>query len=78
LRDKLENLSKIGSIHIPVFFMVGEKDELTPPAMAQALFQRANQPKQLYLVSGANHNDITAIGGQVFEDRIRAFLQAIQ
>jgi pimeloyl-ACP methyl ester carboxylesterase len=78
LRDKLENLSKIASVHIPVFFIAGAKDDLTPPVMAQTLFQRANQPKQLYLVSGANHNDITAIGGPVLEDRISAFLQTIQ
>jgi hypothetical protein len=46
--------------------------------MAQALFQSASQPKQLYLVSGADHNDIVEIGGQILEDRIRAFLQTIQ
>jgi len=29
--------------------------------MAQALFQNASQPKQPYLVSGADHNDIVEI-----------------
>jgi uncharacterized protein len=77
LRDRLENLSKIGSVHVPVFLTVGAEDDLTPPVMAQTLFQSANQPKQLYLVPGANHNDIMALGGQMLEDRIRAFVQTI-
>ena len=77
LRDRLENLSKIGSVHMPVFLTVGGEDDLTPPVMAQTLFESANQPKQLYLVPGANHNDIMAIGGQMLEDRTRAFVQTI-
>jgi fermentation-respiration switch protein FrsA (DUF1100 family) len=61
-----------------VFLTIGAKENLTPPAMAQALFQSASQPKQLYQVSGADHNDIVEIGGQMLEDRIRAVLQTIQ
>ena len=54
-----------------VFLTIGAKENLTPPAMAQALFQSAGQPKQLYQVSGADHNDIVEIGGQMLEDGIR-------
>jgi hypothetical protein len=62
-----------------VFLTIGAKENLTPPAMAQALFQSASQPKQLYQVSGADHhNDLVEIGGQMLEDRIRAVLQTVQ
>lgn len=54
---------------MPVFLTVGAEDDLTPPVMAQALFENANQPKHLYLAPGANHNDIMAIGGQMLEER---------
>jgi fermentation-respiration switch protein FrsA (DUF1100 family) len=60
-----------------VFITVGTEDTLTPPAMATALFARANQPKQLYLVPGADHNGIVTIGGQELENRIRAFIGSI-
>jgi fermentation-respiration switch protein FrsA (DUF1100 family) len=45
--------------------------------MAKALFQRANQPKQLYLVPGAGHNDIVEIGGETLENQISGFIDGI-
>jgi len=75
--NRFDNLSKIGSVHVPVFITVGNEDTLTPPDMAQALFQHANQPKQLYLVPGADHNGIVMTGGQALESRISAFVGSI-
>jgi fermentation-respiration switch protein FrsA (DUF1100 family) len=77
IHNRFDNISKIGSVHVPVFITVGTEDTLTPPAMATALFERANQPKQLYLVPGADHNGIVTIGGQELENRIRAFIGSI-
>jgi hypothetical protein len=65
-------------VHIPVFITVGTADRLTPPAMAQALFERANQPKRLYLSPGADHDDVMDTGVNMLEDQIRGFIQTIQ
>jgi uncharacterized protein len=73
--NKFDNLSKINSVHIPVFIAVGTADTLTIPSMAQALYQRANDPKQLYQVPGAGHNEIWTVGGQALRDQIAAFVQ---
>jgi hypothetical protein len=51
IHNRFDNLSKIGFVHIPVFITVGTADTLTPPAMANALFQHANQPKRLLMRS---------------------------
>jgi uncharacterized protein len=77
LHNQLDNLSRIDAVHIPLFIAVGTADTLTPPAMAQALFQKANAPKQLVVVPGAEHNGIMAVGGQRLEDQIGAFIQTI-
>jgi hypothetical protein len=77
VHNRFDNLSKIGSVHVPIFITVGTEDTLTPPEMAKALFQRANQPKELYLVPGADHNGIVAIGGQTLENQISGFLNGI-
>jgi fermentation-respiration switch protein FrsA (DUF1100 family) len=40
----------IGSIHIPLLVLAGTEDQLTPPSMAQALLEKANEPERLYMV----------------------------
>jgi fermentation-respiration switch protein FrsA (DUF1100 family) len=74
IHNRFDNLSKISSVRVPVFITVGTSDTLTPPAMANALFQLANQPKRLYLVPGADHNGIVMIGGQKLESQISGFI----
>ncbi len=73
-RNKLDTLGKIGQIHMPVLLIVGTQDTLTPSWMAQTLFEHANQPKQLYLVPGAEHNDLWDMGGRDLAARLNTFL----
>ena len=75
--NRFENLSKIGSIRIPIFIAVGDSDRLTPPAMAQSLFQSANEPKRFYLSQGADHDDIMSNEVNRLEAQISAFIQTI-
>jgi fermentation-respiration switch protein FrsA (DUF1100 family) len=76
-RNPMNNLAKIGAVHIPAFLTVGSEDMLTPPAMAQALLARANEPKRLFIVPGADHNAMFQIGVQDMTDQMRTFLQTI-
>jgi fermentation-respiration switch protein FrsA (DUF1100 family) len=77
IHNRFDNLAKISSVHVPVFITVGTEDILTPPEMATALFQHANQPKQLYLVPGADHNGIVSAGGQTLDSHIRQFIDSV-
>jgi hypothetical protein len=76
-RNKLDTLGKIAQIHMPVLLIVGAQDTLTPPWMGQALFERANQPKQIYLIADADHNDIWDVGGRDLVTRLTAFLNTV-
>ena len=38
------------------------------------MFSRANEPKQLYLVPGAGHNDLWSSAGPALVDRIAVFV----
>jgi uncharacterized protein len=73
--NRFDNLLKIGEVHIPVFIAVGSEDRLTPPAMAQALFQNANEPKRLCVSPGADHNNIMEVRVGALEKQISAFIQ---
>jgi uncharacterized protein len=76
--NRFDNLSKMDSIQVPVFIAVGDSDRLTPPAMAQALFQSANEPKRVYVSQGADHDDIMSTEVNTLEAQIRAFIQTIK
>lgn len=76
--NQFKNLSKIDSVRVPVLITVGTEDHITPPSMAHALFQKANQPKRLYLVPGADHDDVMKLGGQSLETQMSDFLHTLQ
>jgi fermentation-respiration switch protein FrsA (DUF1100 family) len=76
--NRFNNLSKIGSVRIPVLITVGTDDRITPPWMAQALFQNANQPKRLYVAPGADHDRMIKVGGQPLAAQMSGFLQTVR
>ena len=76
LRTPFDNWSRIGSVRAPVLIIAGTADALTPAWMAQKLYARANQPKEIYLVRGAGHNDLVEIGGEKMRRVLRRFVGA--
>ncbi len=74
LRTHFANLSKISSVHAPVLIVSGTSDALTPSRMAEEIFARGNDPKQLYLVPGAGHDDLVEVGGSALTERLREFI----
>jgi uncharacterized protein len=75
--SKFDNLSKINSVHLPLLIAVGAEDTLTPPAMAQELIEHANEPKHLYLVPAADHNNLIRVAGEALVSQIGSVIQAI-
>jgi len=73
LRTHFDNLSKVSRVRAPILIVSGTEDRLTPTWMAERIFARARQPKQLYLVSGAGHNDLPATGGDALTGVLREF-----
>jgi fermentation-respiration switch protein FrsA (DUF1100 family) len=74
LRTHFDNLSRIRSVRSPLLITAGEEDTLTPVWMAKKIFAEARQPKQLYLVPKAGHNDLLAIGGDGLTQALRRFV----
>src|SRR5207247_2148845 len=57
MRNRFDNLSKIGSIHRPVFLVHGSADGLIPHSHSVKLYEAANQPKLFISMPGGDHND---------------------
>ena len=63
---KFDNINKIQKLTAPLIIFQGDKDPVVPKEMAQRLYQRANQPKALYLIPGGGHINLYKIGADKY------------
>jgi fermentation-respiration switch protein FrsA (DUF1100 family) len=69
--NRLDNLSKIGKCHTPVFITHGTADTLIPFSQGERLFAAANEPKRFLPRPGDGHWHPTE---NMFFDAVLAFL----
>jgi len=60
-------------ITCPVLMLQGERDRLAPVANACLIFYLIPAPKELWVIPGAGHTSCHEKGGEVYQDKIRAF-----
>lgn len=74
LRTRFPNLERIRHVAAPVLVIHGDRDEVTPVEHGRALFAAATEPKRLFVVEGARHDDVIAVGGRAYLDVLREFI----
>lgn len=57
----------------PLLMIRGTGSVTTPVAKAQLLFDQAREPKELYVIDGADHNDYLSVGGQRYLSKLTDF-----
>ena len=73
---RLESVSPIMSISnlsSPVLIMSGSEDRHALPSEAQALYEAANEPKSIWFVEGAAHQDLHRYNKGSYEKRVLNF-----
>ncbi len=68
---------KIGRVHAPMLFIHGDRDEIIPLRLGQALFAAAPEPKSFWIVPGAHHNDIVETAGAGYEQHLHSFYESL-
>jgi len=68
---------KVRALHVPVLVIHGEQDSIVPIALGKKVFDAAHEPKQWYVVSGAEHNNVPFVGGELYYREIGTFLQRV-
>jgi fermentation-respiration switch protein FrsA (DUF1100 family) len=58
---------------MPLMFIHGSNDNLIPVEMSKKLYAKANPPKQLLIVPGAGHNNVSRVGDQKYFQAIKDF-----
>ncbi|HPC83188.1 MAG TPA: alpha/beta hydrolase [Thermoanaerobaculaceae bacterium] len=64
LRTRMDSLSKIERVGCPLLVIHSHADEIVPFAHGQRLFAAAREPKRLFAVERAGHNDTFDAGGE--------------
>ena len=72
-----DSRDKIGRIHAPMLVIHGNRDEIIPLRLGQALFAAAPEPKSFWIVPGAGHNDIVEAAGESYRQRLRSFYEGL-
>jgi hypothetical protein len=78
LSERFDSLSKIQSLKVPVLFLHGKSDSVVPSEMSQRLYDAASEPKQLFIISGADHVKIYQPGEQSYLKAIQRFIESVQ
>jgi fermentation-respiration switch protein FrsA (DUF1100 family) len=78
LQTKYDSLGKLPEIRVPLLILHGDRDEIVPLEQAQRLYAVANEPKQLYVIRGAHHNDTYVAGGAAYFDVWARFLLSLE
>jgi fermentation-respiration switch protein FrsA (DUF1100 family) len=72
MRNRFDNLAKIGRCTRPVFIAHGTADEVIPFAHGEQLFAAANEPKAFLPLDGLTHNSLV---GERFYTTLARFLE---
>ena len=68
---------KVRALHVPLLVIHGEQDSIVPMALGRQVFEAAPEPKRWYSVSGADHNDVPFVGGELYFREIDTFIQEV-
>ena len=72
--DELRPVESIRQLHCPVLILSGTADRHTTEAQTRALFAAANEPKELWLVQGASHDDLFRFDKSGYAAHVLGFL----
>ena len=67
------NISKIAPR--PILIIHGRYDNLVPAAQAKLLYKNAGEPKEMWLVPGAKHNQCADVGGFEYKQKMGDFFR---
>jgi fermentation-respiration switch protein FrsA (DUF1100 family) len=55
LKDRYDSILHVRDVHVPVFIVHGEADDIVPVEMGKRLFAAANEPKEIVTLPGVGH-----------------------
>ncbi len=73
-----DSRSRVARVHAPLLVIHGDRDRTVPYRLGRELYEAASGPKSLWIVAGADHNDILEAAGPEYRERLRQFYASLQ
>jgi uncharacterized protein len=73
--EDLHPIDRVGRVAAPKLFIAGAEDRHTTLEESRRLFDAAGEPKEFWAVEGARHQDLHALKGREYEERVLSFLE---
>ncbi len=70
ITQTFDSASRIASVGSPLLVVHGGNDEMVPPRLGRALYERAQAPKRFVLVVGAEHENSSTVGQAQYRQAI--------
>jgi uncharacterized protein len=67
-------LEDVARLRIPILFIHGTSDSFIDFDYSKMLYHKAREPRELFLVPGANHTDVWEVAGRSYETKVLGFL----
>lgn len=74
LTHRFDSRAKMSQLQIPVLFIHGTADPEIPSEMSEQLYGSAPDPKWLFLVPEAGHNNVATVAGEAYFQMVRDFI----
>jgi uncharacterized protein len=71
--EHVKPLDHVGKLRCPVYIISGDQDNRTWPEDTKRLFEAAKEPKELWMVPGAGHEDLSGYAG--YQEKVLSFLR---
>ncbi|MCG6135642.1 MAG: lysophospholipase [Nostoc sp. LLA-1] len=78
LNQRFESIKKVPLLKMPALFIHGTADTTVPSFMSQQLYSAAPEPKKLFLVPAADHNDTAVVAGVEYLQWVKSFVQQVK
>ena len=77
LRDRYASIDRIRHLRIPILVLAGARDRIVPLEYTRRLYEAANEPKRLWVLPEADHNDLELLAGEGMLQAILDFLEPL-
>lgn len=77
ITQKFDSLSKIKTLKTPILILHGNRDRTVPVHMSSQLFSQSPEPKQLLLISQANHDNIPWVAKNLYLKTLEHFIKFV-
>lgn len=72
---EISPVDHVGQLSAPILIISGEKDRHTLAEHTRNLYDAAKEPKELWLIPDAGHEDVFEMAGDEYAERVLSFLE---